>query len=62
MTLVSEEFMDPLTGPDYTIHTSMGLAQEQGWRRDTPPAGEDGSVPSVSLTVTDSSVGEGGPI
>lgn len=61
MALIPEEFMDPLTGPNYTNNT-MGKAQEEGWRRDTPPAGEDGSVPSVSLTVTDSSVGEGGPI
>lgn len=61
MPLVPEEFADPDHGPDYTLNT-MGKAQDQGWRRATPPAGEDGSVPSVSLTVTDSSVGEGGPI
>lgn len=61
MPFMVDEFKDPLGPPNYELNT-MGLAQEQGWRRDTPPAGEDGSVPSVSLTVTDSSVGEGGPI
>lgn len=57
----AEEYMEPQGAPDHT-RNSTGKAQEQGWRRDTPPAGEDGSVPYVSLTVTDSSVGEGGPI
>lgn len=61
MALIPEEFANPQLGPDYTLNT-WGRAQDEGWRRDTPPAGEDGTVPYVSLTVTDSSVGEGGPI
>lgn len=61
MPIDDREFSDPGTLPDYT-RRSTGLAQEQGWRRDTPPAGEDGSVPYVSHTVTDTSIGEGGEI
>lgn len=61
MPLMPEEFADPQGPVSQTINT-MGLAQDNGWRRTTPPAGEDGSVPAVSETVTDSSVGEGGPI
>jgi hypothetical protein len=46
-----EQFMEPGMGPDYRIG-SDGLAATNGWRRITPPPGEDGTVPDVSLTVT----------
>jgi hypothetical protein len=52
MTL-PEDFSEPGLGVDNRIGnddsyaTSSGI--QRGWRRMTPPAGEDGSIPSISL-------------
>lgn len=45
-----EAFHEPLGTVDYRLG-SDGKAQELKWRRDTPPAGEDGSVPDRRLTI-----------
>lgn len=43
--------MEPGTGAvDYRIN-SDGKAANLGWRRETPPAGEDGTVPDRRLTL-----------
>ena len=47
---VPEEFMEPGMGPDYRIG-SEGKAATEGWRIQTPPAGEDGTVPDTRLTL-----------
>lgn len=38
--------------PDYTTYETDDSGPPLNWRRQTPPAGEDGTVPSVSETVT----------
>jgi len=47
---VPEDFANPGEGPDYRIG-SDGLSQANGWRIDTPPFAEDGSVPDRRLTM-----------
>lgn len=52
-----EEFSEP---SDVRDHSDLNPDEsaEQGWRRETPPAGEDGSVPDRSNTVTKPNGGE----
>ena len=50
---VSEDFTNPGQGPDYRLNND-GKAATLGWRRETPPFAEDGSVPSRRLTVAPS--------
>lgn len=38
--------------PDPITYETNDAGPPLNWRRDTPPAGEDGSIPSVSETVT----------
>jgi hypothetical protein len=49
---LSADFSEPGTNAvDYRLnHDSSG--PPNNWRRDTPPAGEDGSVPDLRETVT----------
>ena len=46
--MAPEEHQEPLEGPDYSINED----DSAGSRLDTPPEGEDGTVPSRSDTVT----------
>lgn len=51
MSVSPEQFQEPGTGAiDYRIG-SEGKAADEGWRRDTPPAGEDGTVPDRRFTL-----------
>lgn len=57
--LSNEAFSEP---GDIRDHPELNEddAAEGGWRRDTPPAGEDGSVPNRSDTVTNPNQVKGG--
>lgn len=48
-----QDFSEPGLGVDTRIHNDDSYATSTGiqrlWRRQTPPAGEDGSIPSISL-------------
>jgi len=48
--MAPEEHQEPLQGPDYTINQDDSA--DSGSRIETPPAGEDGTVPDRSDTVT----------
>lgn len=49
---LSEDFSEPGTGAvDHRINNDSS-GPPNNWRRETPPAGEDGSVPDRRLTVT----------
>lgn len=51
MAISPEELMEPgSNAPDYS---NDDPAIKNGWRRQTPPAGEDGTIPAVSETVKD---------
>ncbi len=39
---------------DYVKYETDDAGPPRNWRRDTPPAGEDGSIPNVAITVTGS--------
>lgn len=57
-----EEFKEPGLGVDYRIGNDTTAASGQ-WRRNTPPAGEDGTIKSRDGLVTGSNplaVGDGG--
>jgi hypothetical protein len=49
MTL-PQDFANPGQGPDIRIG-SDGLAQDEGWRLETPYFAEDGTVPDRRLTM-----------
>lgn len=40
--------------PDYTTYETDDAGPPLNWRWETPPAGEDGTIVSRALTVTDS--------
>ena len=47
-------FMESGSGNAVDIRIGHDSAGDNNWRRATPPAGEDGSVPDLRLTVTGS--------
>jgi hypothetical protein len=57
-----EDFSEPGSGNvDYRLNRDSS-GPPNNWRRDTPPAGEDGSVPDRRLTVTGGSALSGGGV
>lgn len=47
------QFMEPGTGAEDFRIGKDSAGPPNNWRRATPPAGEDGSVPDLRLTITD---------
>lgn len=53
MPFQPEDFTEPgaVNAVDYRLHRDNS-GPPNNWRRETPPAGEDGTVPDRRLTVT----------